>query len=214
MRTSGEKFGKDTQKGRNRRDRGTGAAMVAKLFRILGTLMVLAGLTLIALFLIGPPGGTAGNVPTEVEASIPAEAEAPADETLYLTIPKIRLEDVEVYNSYSEERLDKSTIHLPDTGFPWQPGANTYLAGHRMGYFGTGSFLVFFRLNELERGDEITLEDSVGGRYVYRVTESLVVGPEDTQVMDPVPGKSVVSLQTCTLPDYSDRLIVRGELLA
>lgn len=214
MRTSGEKFGEDTWKGghRNRRDRGTGAAMVAKLFRLLGTLMVLAGLALIALFLIGPPGGTAGNVPTEAGASAPAEA--PADETLYLTIPKIGLEDVEAYNSYSEERLDESTIHLPDTGFPWQPGANTYLAGHRMGYFGTGSFLVFFRLNELERGDEITLEDSAGGRYVYRVTESLVVGPEDTQVLDPIPGKSIVSLQTCTLPDYSDRLIVRGELVA
>ncbi|MDQ4004084.1 MAG: sortase [Actinomycetota bacterium] len=32
--------------------------------------------------------------------------------------------------------------------------------------------------------------------------------------MDPVAGKSIVSLQTCTLPDYSDRLIVRGELVA
>jgi hypothetical protein len=29
-----------------------------------------------------------------------------------------------------------------------------------------------------------------------------------------VPGKSIVSLQTCTLPEYSDRLVVRGELLA
>jgi sortase (surface protein transpeptidase) len=29
-----------------------------------------------------------------------------------------------------------------------------------------------------------------------------------------VVGKSIVSLQTCTLPDYSDRLIVRGELVA
>jgi len=27
-----------------------------------------------------------------------------------------------------------------------------------------------------------------------------------------VPGKSVVSLQTCTLPDYSRRLVVQGEL--
>jgi sortase A len=83
-----------------------------------------------------------------------------------------------------------------------------------MGYFGTGSFLVFFRLNELARGDEIILEDTAGGRYTYRVTESLVVGPEDAQVTEPVPGKSIVSLQTCTLPDYSDRLIVRGELIA
>ena len=83
-----------------------------------------------------------------------------------------------------------------------------------MGFFGTGSFLVFFRLNELSRGDEIILEDAAGGRYAYRVMESLVVGPEDTSVLEPVPGRSVVSLQTCTLPDYSDRLVVRGELVA
>ena len=186
--------------------------MVGKFFRALGTLMVLAGLGLVALFLIGPPGGTAGGVPTGVEAE--NTTEAPEDGTLYLTIPEIGLEDVEVYDSLSEERLDESTIHLPETGFPWQPGANTYIAGHRMGYFGTGSFLVFFRLNELGRGDEIVLEDAAGGRYAYRVTESLVVGPEDTGVLEPVPGKSMVSLQTCTLPDYADRLVVRGELVA
>ena len=188
--------------------------MVSRFIKALGTLMVLVGLGLVALFVVlffvGPPGGTAGSVPTGVEAQ---NAEAPTDGTLYLTIPKIGLEDVEVYDSLSEERLDESTIHLPETGFPWQPGANTYIAGHRMGYFGTGSFLVFFRLNELDRGDEIILEDPTGGRYTYRVMESLVVGPEDTQVLEPVPGKSIVSLQTCTLPDYSDRLVVQGELI-
>lgn len=83
-----------------------------------------------------------------------------------------------------------------------------------MGFFGTDSFLVFFRLNELEPGDEVTLEDSTGYSYTYRVSESLVVGPEDTGVLNAVPGKGVVSLQTCTLPDYSERLVVRGELVA
>ena len=185
--------------------------VVGGFFRLLGTVMVLAGLALVALFFIGPPGGTAGTVPTQTGVG---PTEAPADGTLYLTVPRIGIEDLKVHNSLSEEKLDESAIHLPETGFPWQPGANTYIAGHRMGYFGTDSFLVFFRLNELDRGDEVILEDQAGGRYVYRVTESLVVGPQDAEVMDTVPGKSVVSLQTCTLPDYSDRLIVRGELVA
>jgi len=184
---------------------------MAALMRLVGAVMVLGGLGLVALFFVGPPGGTAGNLPTGAAAG---PTDGPADGTLYLTVPKIGLEDVTVHTSLSEEDLDDSTIHLPDTGFPWQPGANTYIAGHRMGYFGTGSFLVFYRLNELARGDEITLEDTAGGRYTYRIIESLVVGPEDTQVTEPVPGKSIVSLQTCTLPDYSDRLIVRGELVA
>jgi sortase A len=32
-------------------------------------------------------------------------------------------------------------------------------------------------------------------------------------VTEPVAGKSVLTLQTCTLPDYRDRLIVRAELV-
>ncbi len=83
-----------------------------------------------------------------------------------------------------------------------------------MGYYGTDSFLIFFRLNELESGDEIILEDSTGNKYVYRITGEMVVTPEDVEVMDPVAGKSMVSLQTCTLPDFSNRLIVQGELVS
>src|SRR5215207_3977130 len=183
---------------------------MAALMRLLGAVMVLVGLGLVALFFVGPPGGTAGSVPTGAGVG---NTEVPADGTLYLTVPEIGLEDVAVHNSLSEEDLDDSAIHLPDTGFPWQPDSNTYIAGHRMGYYGTDSFLVFFRLNELERGDKVTLKDSLGIEYVYQVTEQLVVGPGDVSVMNSVAGKSIVSLQTCTLPDYSDRLIVRGELL-
>jgi sortase A len=31
-------------------------------------------------------------------------------------------------------------------------------------------------------------------------------------VLAPVDGKNIVTLQTCTLPDYTERLLVRGEL--
>jgi sortase A len=31
-------------------------------------------------------------------------------------------------------------------------------------------------------------------------------------VLNPVEGKNIVTLQTCTLPDYTNRLLVRGEL--
>jgi sortase (surface protein transpeptidase) len=36
---------------------------------------------------------------------------------------------------------------------------------------------------------------------------------DNVEVMEPEAGKSLVSLQTCTLPDYSQRLIVQGELV-
>ena len=113
----------------------------------------------------------------------------------------------------TEEKLKKSTGHIPATGFPWQKGANTYIAGHRLGYEGTNSYLVFYYLDQLGEGDEILLEDSAGTTYTYRVTDQLVVDPDNVEVMEPEDGKSLVSLQTCTLPDYKQRLIVQGELV-
>ena len=40
-----------------------------------------------------------------------------------------------------------------------------------------------------------------------------VLDLDNVEAMDTVEGKSVVSLQTCTLPDYKERLIVQGELV-
>lgn len=31
--------------------------------------------------------------------------------------------------------------------------------------------------------------------------------------MEPVPGRDVVSLQTCSLPDYAERIVVQAELV-
>jgi sortase A len=132
---------------------------------------------------------------------------------MYLTVPKIGLKDKEVYDSLSEEKLDEGVIHVPGTGFPWQQGTNTYIAGHRLGYFNTGSWLVFYRLNELEQGDRIVLKDSPGNEYTYQVTRSFVVPPENVEVLNPPAGggKSIISLQTCTFPNFAERLIVQGE---
>jgi sortase A len=81
-----------------------------------------------------------------------------------------------------------------------------------MGFPGTESYLVFWDLNVLENGDEVILTDANGTRYTYEVFKKTVVAPTDFHVTQPVAGRSVVTLQTCTLPDYSDRLIVQAEL--
>src|SRR3712207_5310151 len=70
----------------------------------------------------------------------------------------------------------------------------------------------FFDLNELEQGDEIYVTDAEGTRYTYEVFKQFTVSPTDLSVTNPVPGKNVLTLQTCTLPDYSHRLIVQAEL--
>ena len=72
----------------------------------------------------------------------------------------------------------------------------------------TFSYCVFFRPDELVNGDEMLLEDSAGGQYLYRINKQVVVGPDSVQVMNPVKSKSITTLQTCTLTDYKERLIV------
>jgi sortase A len=103
-------------------------------------------------------------------------------------------------------------VHVRGTGFPWQKVANVYIAGHRVGYPGTRSNLVFWDLNELEKGNKIFLTDADGTRYTYKVFEKRVISPDTLSIMRTTKGKNIISLQTCTLPDYSHRLIVQGEL--
>lgn len=181
-----------------RRKRGAGA---------LGLLVVLAGLVMMGYALFGQW--------TSVED---ASASAPSlnQQTMSLNVSEMqRVSDVPVYTGSADApELDEGTLHLQGTGFPWQSGANTYIAGHRLGYPSTGSFLVFRDLNELENGNEVILTDVDGTTYTYSVFRELVVGPSEQRVTQPVPGKTVVSLQTCTLPNYKNRLVVQAELVS
>ena len=72
---------------------------------------------------------------------------------------------------------------------------------------------MFWDLNELRRGSRVVLTDSEGNKYIYRVYDRFILGPNDTSATKPVAGMNVISLQTCTLPNYTDRLIVRAELV-
>ncbi len=158
-------------------------------------------------------GTSAGSIPAVRPFNFGRDPGGPRDKTLYLTVPKLGIEDVPVFDSVSEEKLAEGTIHVPATGFPWQNGANVYIAGHRLGYPDTRSLYVFYDLDKLTAGDDIFLKDAAGGEYVYEVTEQQVVPPDNVEVMNAVEGKSMISLQTCTLPDFADRIVVQGELV-
>ncbi|MDP8925793.1 MAG: class E sortase [Actinomycetota bacterium] len=187
-----------------------------------------AGSVLIATFFLGPgprgdsePDGAQDfNVPVlEENTQATGKTRGPEDETLTLTVPKMmRLADgAEVPSGQGddEEKLKNYTaMHLEGTGFPWEAGANVYLAGHRLGYPGTPSFLAFYDLDKLENGDEVIVTDADGNEYTYRVFKSDSVGPTDLSVTEPVEGKDILTLQTCTLPDYAQRLIVQAEKVA
>lgn len=175
--------------------------------------MVVSGVALI-IFAVGVT--LAGLTPPSIGGASEEVSAAPADETLSLTVPKMRrVSDLPVYTAEADNTaaLDAGAIHVRGTGFPWESESNVYIAGHRLGYPNTGSFLVFYDLNRLAKGDEVLLTDSDGTRYVYRVFREIIVAPDEVEVTEPVAGRKIVSLQACTLPDYSRRLIVQAELV-
>jgi sortase A len=192
---------------------------------------VLAAVALMGL--VGACGGSGGGgapdsanaphkAPDQPEPAEPARPasegapEAPEDETLRLTVPKMeRIEDDEIPTTVGNDEAalkEHVAIHLEGTGFPWEEEANVYIAGHRLGYPNTESFLAFWDLDALENGDEITVKDANGEEYVYEVTKEFDVAPTDLYVLEPEAGKNILTLQTCTLPDYARRLIVQAEL--
>ena len=142
--------------------------------------------------------------------------EPPKDKTLKLTIPEMKqIEDDTIpTGAGTNEALfhDHAAVHLRDTGFPWQRTANVYIAGHRIGFPGTDSNLAFYDLEDLKNGDKVYLEDAEGREYTYEVFGKLVVAPANLSVLRPIKGKNIVSLQTCTLPDYTNRVIYRAVL--
>lgn len=177
-------------------------------------LAILTGIGFIgySLLLGGSPLSAANSI---VKSAFGLHAKAPDNAELKLTVPAMkRVKDVPVFTSVAsdEATMNRGALHVQDTGFPWQDGSNVYIAGHRLGYAGTGSFLVFYDLNKVKNGDEVILADANGTRYTYTVFREFVVSPSDYSVTQPIAGRNIVSLQTCTLPDYSQRLIVQAEL--
>ncbi len=147
-------------------------------------------------------------------------APVPATDDLWATIPSLGIYDAYVTNSDAESALDYGLTKRTDTGFPWQDDANTYIVGHRLGWPGTGSYHIFYDLPLMDYGDKVYLYDDNGTTYTYEVTAFYEVVPSETWVTKPVPGKPMVSLQTCienygdywTMgPDWYVRYIVQAE---
>ena len=193
---------------------------------VLSLLMILAGAALIASFFLAgrlystatnsdDPGGF--NVPKlETTKDENTSSAGPDDKTLELTVPamsRIENDDIPYTTGTDEEALKThAAIHLEGTGFPWDREANVYIAGHRLGYPNTESWLTFWDLSYVVGGDKIYVTDANGTEYTYNVFKTFVVSPSDTQVTDTMPGKNILTLQSCTLPDYGERLIVQAEL--
>lgn len=158
--------------------------------------------------------------PVDSAELFPEAMATPSSTTMHLTVPSIGLDNIPVVDDISEAGLSQGAGHLPGTGYPWIPASNTYVAGHRLGYPGTPSDQVFYNLPSLGVGDEVILMDASGQSYTYAVSEVLEVPPTDLSVTAPVPGRDVVTLQTCIEdfgdywtpgPDWLARYVVRAD---
>lgn len=186
------------------RTKRTGARRVTSRFSLI---LIVVGLGLVGYFLLSEFSPLLRD--DESAATV-------TDTRLKLTVPKMeRVKDLNVYDGPADDEsaLEVGALHVRGTGFPWEQQSNVYIAGHRLGYPGTDSYLVFWDLDKLEQGDEMILTDAEGTSYIYRVFRNFVTGPYDWQVTEPIPGKNILSLQTCTLPDYSERIVVQAELV-
>ncbi|CAA9408914.1 peptidase C60, sortase A and B [uncultured Rubrobacteraceae bacterium] len=193
---------------------------------VLSLIMIAAGVALIAsFFLAGRLDSTATNSDNPGGFNVPrlettpdenTSSTGPQDKTLELTVPamsRIENDDIPYTVGDDEETLKtNAAIHLEGTGFPWDSEANVYIAGHRLGYPGTESWLTFWDLDKVGPGDKIYVTDAEGTEYTYEVFKTFVVSPSASHVTDAKAGKNILTLQTCTLPDYKQRLIVQSEL--
>jgi len=122
-----------------------------------------------------------------------------------MRIPSVNLE-LPVFTGTQEANLTRGAGRIEGTP-PLDADGNTGIAAHRDGYFRV--------LKDVELGDVIEVE-TMSGVEQFRITDLLIVEPEDVYVLDPTTERSL-TLVTC-YPFYyvgsaPQRFIVRGTRL-
>lgn len=107
-----------------------------------------------------------------------------------------------VVEGVSADVLNTAIGHLPETAGIGQSG-NCVLAGHNGSRHGE----FFTHLNEIKKGDEVTLMNANGEVLNYEVTDFYVVGPYDNSIKDQGE-KEKLTLFTCA-EKGSKRFVVK-----
>jgi sortase A len=143
----------------------------------------------------------------EIVQFFPEEPAEVGESFAFLSIPKIGLEDVVVYEGVDRETLKNGPGHMVSTALPGQPG-NSVISGHRTTYGRP-----FFDFDQLEVGDRVEVETEVG-THVYEVREVMIVAPTDVWVTENRNG-AWLTMTTCH-PKFSarERLVVWAEMVA
>lgn len=121
-----------------------------------------------------------------------------------ISIPSIDVKWMIVEGS-DDAALAKGPGHIIETRLPGA-GGNYAVAGDRVLYGAP-----FLDLDEVRVGDRITVRMPYA-TFVYRVTDSFIVTPDDVSVLQSA-GDEVITLLTCDPPwDIKQRIVIRGLL--
>ncbi|MDP4162757.1 MAG: class D sortase [Bacillota bacterium] len=124
-----------------------------------------------------------------------------------LKIPKIDLR-VPILEGASLKNMKIAAGHITGTSFPGEPG-NIAIAAHRSRTYGR----MFNRLNEIQTGDQLILEDK-HHTYKYQVYKKMVVKPSNTSILNGTRSEKTLTLITCTPIDTAThRLIIKAKLV-
>lgn len=134
-----------------------------------------------------------------------------------LIIPKIGVDAPVIWNANPANilgDLQKGVAHYQGTALPNDRSGNVFITGHSSNYvWDRGQYnRIFANLDKLVAGDVIAVTTG-GTEYVYRVKDSVVVRPQQTEVLQQTPAP-ILSLMTCTpVGTNLRRLVVRADLV-
>ena len=157
---------------------------------------------------------TTTTAPTTTTTTPPPAPPVPlaGEPVAVIRIDKIGVDKVVVEGTGVPE-LRKGPGHYEGSPLPGQRG-NAAIAGHRTTYGAPfGDLDQLSGPTSTKDGDTISVR-TLTGTWVYKLSrDPFVVSPNQTEVLDPVPGQATLTLTTCN-PKYSasERLIVQAEL--
>lgn len=154
---------------------------------------------------------------TPVVATPATVAPVPIDEPAHIVIDKIAVDapirwDIAVEDTV--DTLNRGIAHLKGSAGLGDIG-NLFLTGHSSDYVWKKNpyAAVFSLLPKLTPGDTLSIREN-GAEYVYRVTETKIVNPDQVEVAAPTTNP-IVTLMTCyPIGSTKQRFIVHADLIA
>ncbi len=147
------------------------------------------------------------TLPLPVPEPPPADpyADVPVIQIGRIEIPKIGL-DHPVYEGVTLTVIDSGPGHWPGTALPGDRG-NTVFPGHRVTHSHP-----FYDLDLVVPGDEVVFHMPEAS-HTYRVTETLIVVPEDLWIVDQTEEPTMTIFGCHPKHSARQRIVAKGELV-